>query len=136
VSRTSGSWTSSKPGPERIGGQVGLRGDRASRPTRPAPGDVGRGLEGALQVVLGAVAHVQIGMRWPPPELPADAPVALLAQPVEVALGVALGVDPHAARGHRVHRLLGQARRAVDVPIRTNHWSDRYGSIGVLLRSE
>ena len=72
-----------------------------------------------------------------PPELPADAPVALLAQPVEVALGVALGMDLDPARGHGVHRLLGEAGRAVGlVPIRTNHWSDRYGSIGVLLRSE
>ena len=45
-----------------------------------------------------------------PPELPADAPVALLAEPVEVALGVALGVDRDPARGHGVHRVLRPAR--------------------------
>ena len=28
-----------------------------------------------------------------PPELSADAPIALLAEPVEIALGVTLGVD-------------------------------------------
>src|SRR4051812_29930080 len=43
-----------------------------------------------------------------PPELSADAPVPLLAEPVEVAPGVALGVDLDRAGGHRVHRPLGQ----------------------------
>ena len=55
-----------------------------------------------------------------PPELPADAPVALLAEPVEVALGVAFGVDPD-----RPEVTASIASWAQLSSIRTNHWSDR-----------
>ena len=65
----------------------------------------------------------------PPPELPADAPVALLAEPVEVASCSAPG---RTSRGRRSRR---PSRSAPASSIFTNHWSDRYGSIGVLLRS-
>ena len=41
-----------------------------------------------------------------PPQLPADRPIALLAEPIEIALRVALGQDLHAAVGHGVHRRL------------------------------
>src|SRR5689334_1973594 len=44
-----------------------------------------------------------------PPQLPADTPVAFLAQPVEEALGVTLGVNLDPAGGHGVHRLLSEA---------------------------
>ena len=51
----------------------------------------------------------------PPPELPADAPVALLGEPVDVALGVALGVNLDRAGGHGVDRLLREAGSTVGV---------------------
>ncbi len=48
-----------------------------------------------------------------PPELPADGPVALLTQPVEVGLGVALGMHRDAAVEHGVHGRLHQAGAGV-----------------------
>ena len=50
-----------------------------------------------------------------PPELAADAPVALLGEPVDVALGVAVGVDLEAPGGDGVDGLLGEAGGAVGV---------------------
>ena len=49
-----------------------------------------------------------------PPQLPADAPVALLAEPVEIRLGIALREELHPAVVHRIHgRLRSQAAVAV-----------------------
>src|SRR5438045_1772198 len=50
-----------------------------------------------------------------PPELPADAPVAFLAEPVKVAFGVAFGRNFDAAACHSVHRSLREARRFASV---------------------
>ena len=44
----------------------------------------------------------------PPPELPADAPVALFTEPVEIGLGVALREKTYAAVADGFHRVLGQ----------------------------
>src|SRR5205807_1732220 len=44
-----------------------------------------------------------------PPQLTADAPVALLAEPVEVTVLVALGEELHLPRSHGVHRHLREA---------------------------
>ncbi len=38
-------------------------------------------------------------------------------QPVQIALGVALGMNPHPARGHGVHGLLGEAGTAIPRPV-------------------
>ena len=43
-----------------------------------------------------------------PPQLPADRPIALFAEPIEIAFGIARGNDLHPAVGHGVHRRLGQ----------------------------
>ena len=43
-----------------------------------------------------------------PPQLPAHRPIALFAEPIEIALRIALGHDLHAAVGHGIHRRLGQ----------------------------
>ncbi len=107
-------------------GQVGLGADQPAGPLGATPADVGTAFEGTLQIVLGASFAVPDRDPVPPPELAADAPVAFFAQPVEVALGVALGMDLDPARGDGVHRLLGEAGRAVrSSPMRTNHWSER-----------
>ncbi len=88
-----------------------------------------------------------------PPELAGDAPVAFLAEPVEVAFGVAVGGDFDAAVEDGGHGGLGEAGSAGAVgegdavvgrftlslrtsagtpmplfvmsPMRTNHWSER-----------
>ena len=44
----------------------------------------------------------------PPPQLPADGPIAFLAEPVEVALGVSFREDLDAAVRDGLHRRLGQ----------------------------
>ena len=51
-----------------------------------------------------------------PPQLPAHRPVALLAQPVEIALGISLRIDPHGAARHRVEGGLGDLIHA-DEPL-------------------
>ena len=51
-----------------------------------------------------------------PPELAADRPVAFLAEPVEVALGIPLRPDPHGAARHGVERGLGEFGHA-DEPL-------------------
>src|SRR5208337_1641086 len=71
--------------------------------------------EGTLQIVLAASFAVPDRDTVPPPELAANAPVAFFAQPVEVALGVTIGVDLDPARADGIHRLLGEAGRAVVV---------------------
>ena len=93
-----------------------------------------------LDAVVGSTARtgfVPHRDAVPPPELPADAPVALLAEPVEVA-------SWRSARGRTspgrsvTASIVICARPGLPSsrsPIFTNHWSDRYGSIGVLLRS-
>ena len=45
----------------------------------------------------GRMCAYQIGNLVAPPQLPADRPIAFFAQPIEIALGVAIGNDRHAA---------------------------------------
>src|SRR5207245_4928238 len=58
--------------------------------------------KGPFQLRLGT-ADVPDGDTVTPPELAADAPVALFTQPIEVRLGVAGGGEFHSAIGHGVH---------------------------------
>src|SRR5205807_1855418 len=53
-----------------------------------------------------------------PPKLPADAPVALLGEPVEIAVLVALRKELHAPVFHRGHRLLGETRHVRAATVR------------------
>ena len=100
----------------------------AGRPT------VSRRFEVALRSANVVVPH-----RDPvaPPQLPADAPVALLAEPVEVASW--RSAPGRTSPGPSVTASIAICARpglpSSRSPIFTNHWSDRYGSIGVLLRS-
>ena len=48
-----------------------------------------------------------------PPKLPADRPVAFFAEPIEIAFGVAIGHDLHAAAGDGVHRRISAASSLV-----------------------
>ena len=43
-----------------------------------------------------------------PPQLTTDGPVAFFAQPIEIALGIALGQDFNLASSDSVHRALSQ----------------------------
>ncbi len=95
--------------PQLVAAQVGLGADEPAARLRLPPGHVGAAAEGAFEILLRASSAVPDGNPMSPPELAADAPVALLAQPVEIALGVALGVNRNAARRDGVHRLLGKA---------------------------
>ena len=127
-------WPGPSSSPRRsVSAQTSQPPDSAGRQATSA-----RPAKARLQVVLGAGAAVPDRDPMSPPELAADAPVALLAQPVEIALGVALGVDLDPARRSRRPSPAGRSRRCrpASSPMRTNHWSERYGSIGVLLRSE
>src|SRR5262249_58644165 len=90
-----------EPGVEDVGvlGQTVIRAEFVAREIRlgahePAPRfpgpprDVVAAGEGGPQVILGGGGAMPDRDAVAPPELPADAPVALLAQPVQVALGV------------------------------------------------
>ena len=96
------------------------RGKPASRPIHPSPDHVVATGKGLLQVSLRASSAVPDRDPMPPPELAADAPVALFTQPVEVALGIARRMDVDAARSHGVHRLLGETGRSVGL-VRHSH---------------
>ena len=95
-------------GPELVPAQVRLGADQPASDFPLPPGHVAAICEGLLQVTLGASAGVPDRDSVPPPELSADAPVTLFAQPVEVALGIARGMDLDPSRGDSVHRLLGE----------------------------
>jgi len=64
--------------------------------------------EGLFKVVFAGGLGIPDGNLVAPPELPADGPVALLAQPVQITLGVTRGNDLHAGVGHGVHGRLGK----------------------------
>ena len=75
----------------------------------------------------------------PPPELAADAPVAFFAQPVEIALGVAIRVNGHASRGDGVHGLLSESGRLARVFAHTHEplirqvgFDRRLAAVGVI----
>ena len=93
-----------------VGGKVFLPG--ADEPLAilfvAMPDNVVAAGERPLQVRLGGRLAVPDRNLVSPPKLPADRPVALLAQPIDIALGVALGNDPDAAVGDRVHGRLRQ----------------------------
>src|SRR5437016_4450223 len=77
-----------------------------------SPADIGAIAERLPELCLGT-ARVPDGNAVAPPQLPADAPVAFLAQPIEVCLRVTGGEDFRAAVVHCVHGDPGQARPAV-----------------------
>ena len=68
------------------------------------------------KIDLRHTLHVPDRNPVAPPELPAHRPVAFLAQPVEIALGVSLRHDPHVALRDGVERRLGDLAHA-DEPL-------------------
>src|SRR5579871_1098534 len=103
------------PGAEDVGSEVRAPADEPAARFGRAPGHVVAAAEGPLQVVLGAGWGIPDGDAMPPPELPADAPIPLLAEPIEVALGITLGMNLHPAGCDGIHRDLSQARLATPV---------------------
>src|SRR5262249_59196437 len=97
------------PWAEVVAAEVDLGANEPSTGLTRAPHNVVATGKRVLQVSLGAGCAMPDRDPMPPPELAADAPVALFTQPVEVALGIARRMDLDAARGHRVHRLLREA---------------------------
>ena len=75
-----------------------------------------------------------LGPNWnpvPPPELPADAPVALFAEPVEISLGVARGEELDAAIVHGIHRRLGQVVHLHEPLVRQVRLDGRLAAVAV-----
>ena len=101
------------PGPQGLGAQVVLGADQPAPVLGIAlPGDVGLVGEGRLQIGLGAGGAVPDGNLVAPPQLPADAPVALFPQPVEVGLGIARGEELDPTLADHLQCLLGQGVHA------------------------
>ena len=61
-----------------------------------------------LQIGLARRLAVPYRNLMSPPKLPADRPVALLAEPIEIALRIPFRHDLHSAVAHGVHGRLGQ----------------------------
>ena len=101
------------PRSELVAPQIGLAANQPAASIHPRATPRRPAGEGFFQIRFGASSAVPDRDPMPPPELAADAPVALFAQPVEVALGIACRMNVDAARSHRVHRLLGKTGRSV-----------------------
>ena len=67
----------------------------------------------------------------PPPKLPADAPVALLAQPVEVGLRVTLGEEADAAVADGFHRRLRQLLHLHEPLLAEHRLDGRFAAVAV-----
>ena len=91
---------------------------RADQPTAGlafAPSDVGTIGEGAVQVGFGASLAVPNRDAVSPPKLAGNAPVAFFGKPIDIAFGVAFGMDFDTTRDHGVDRQLREAGSAVGV---------------------